>query len=262
MGRPPFMGFPPGAPTRDTQNHDQDHVHDPYPDIMNEFWGQPRAQGPGGAHPGDPTATLLDMMRMVFSGQLNPHNADAATSQQDFDRIMSQLLEQAQQGGGEPPAEADDIEAIPKVKVDANWLAQQEHKECTICMEEAQLDDELSALWCGHWYHPFCIKTWLDAHGACPLCRKTLKESRQEAETKAAKEAKEVRRDRRRSSRPQAEGSGTQQRRSHHDDRGARDGSSSSRRESRAGDAQSSSRGNGGGGLLSDLSNAWNRFRS
>jgi hypothetical protein len=243
---PSFMGFTGGA----AQQHGQ-RVHDPYPDVMNEFFGRPRDQPQNGnQQQGDPMNALMDMVRMVLNGQagLLNHNGDAATSQQDFDRIMSQLLEQAQQGGGEPPADRDDVEAIPKITVNAEWLQEQEHTECTICMEEAKLGDELSSLWCGHWYHPFCIKTWLDAHGACPLCRKTLKQSRQEAEAKAAKDAKHARRERRRSSRPHGESSGTQERRGYHDD-GAGDSGASSSRSGRNGEAQNSS----SGGFFSSL---------
>lgn len=141
---------------------------------------------------------IMSMMRMILSGHpmMMGGSGDAAYSQEDFDRIMSQLLEQAQQGGGEPPAPAEEISRIPKITVDEAWLAKQEgeSKDCSICMEEVQLGEEISELWCGHWYHPFCIKQWLDAHGACPLCRKTLRDSREEWEAKNPKAAKSERR--------------------------------------------------------------------
>merc|ERR1711881_34678 len=162
----------------------------------------PGSPPPGFHDDGDMPTNLMGMMRMILSGHpmLMGGHGDAAYSQEEFDRIMSQLLEQAQQGGGEPPASQEEIARIPKLTVDQAWLDKQENKDCSICMEEAKLGDEISELWCGHWYHPFCIKQWLDAHGACPLCRKTLRQSREEWE----KNEKSARRERRRSSRPNA----------------------------------------------------------
>lgn len=189
------------------------------------------------AHP------LLNMMRMVLSGHpamMNGHG-DAAYSQDDFDRIMSQLLDQAQQGGGEPPASQQEIARIPKVTVDQDWLDRQEHKECTICMEEAKLGDEISELWCRHWYHPFCIKQWLDAHGACPLCRKTLQQGREEWE---AKNAESPKRERRRSSKQHTHSHNS------YDPRGYRDEGGSSGSSGGGGDAGNSS----GGGIRDRIS--------
>ena len=218
-GSPSPGSPPPGMPhpflrPRNAHEPQQPHqVVDPLPNIMAQFFG-PQA-GVGQRSPGSPIpphqhdeaelpTNLMGMMRMILSGHpmMMGNMGDAAYSQEEFDRIMSQLLEQAQQGGGEPPASSEEIARIPKITVDQSWLDRQtENKDCSICMEEAKLGDEVSELWCGHWYHPFCIKQWLDAHGACPLCRKTLRESREEWEKKNEKSA---RRERRRESRPGA----------------------------------------------------------
>lgn len=219
-GSPPPMGF---------QNHGAFQVH-----------------GDGGIDP----HPLFNMMRMMLTGHplmMNGHG-DAAYSQEEFDRIMSQLMEQSQQGGGEPPASQDEIARIPKRKVDQEWLDGQETKECTICMEEAKVDEEISELWCGHWYHPFCIKQWLDAHGACPLCRKSLKQGREEWEAKNAKsERKEHKR--RRSSRQHSHSH-----RPHgYDPRGFTDEAGSSGSRSGGEDAAGSS----SGGLRDRISRFW-----
>jgi E3 ubiquitin-protein ligase RNF115/126 len=219
-------GFP--GPGFDAQN-----------DIMSQFFGgsqtaarfpgpnmtgrSPMPQSPGEGLDPNP---LLVMMRTLLSGHPMMMNGagDAAYSQEEFDRIMSQLMEQSQQGGGEPPASQDEIRRIPKITVDQEWLDAQENKDCSICMEEAKLGDEISELWCGHWYHPFCIKQWVEAHGACPLCRKSLREAREEWE---AKNPSKPEKKRRRSSRPHD----ASRRHSSYDHRGQReeDGGSTSR---------------------------------
>tara|TARA_B100001094_G_scaffold315390_1_gene355335 strand:+ start:1406 stop:1822 length:417 start_codon:yes stop_codon:yes gene_type:complete len=47
-------------------------------------------------------------------------------------------------------------------------------KECTICLEEYQENDELYQLQCDHYYHKECINDWLLKHQTCPLCRLNL----------------------------------------------------------------------------------------
>jgi hypothetical protein len=156
---------------------------------------------------------------------------DAAYSQDEFDRIMSHLLEKAQGGGGAPPASRQDMATIPKKKVTQEWLESQESTECTICMDEAKHGTEVSELWCQHWFHTECIEMWLDTHDSCPHCRKTLQQGREEAE---AKQSKSSRRERRQSSRPH----------SHHNWHGSGDSGGSS------GDADAG----GGGGIRERIS--------
>jgi hypothetical protein len=182
------------------------HVVDPYPAIWAHLFPPPTGlRTPPGPQTGSddnldglPPNPLMGLMRMILSGHpimTGGGHGDAAYSQEEFDRIMSQLLEQAQQGGGQPPASQQDIASIPRVTIDQGWLdSNQEHKDCTICMEEAKLGDDINELWCGHWYHPDCIKMWLDNHDQCPLCRKTLEQGRQEAEARESKSSKRERR--------------------------------------------------------------------
>ena len=46
-------------------------------------------------------------------------------------------------------------------------------KECIICTDEYQHNDNIIQLDCGHCYHEKCIKKWLlDSSNKCPLCNK------------------------------------------------------------------------------------------
>ena len=47
-------------------------------------------------------------------------------------------------------------------------------RECTICLEEYEENNDLYQLQCGHYYHKECIDDWLLKHQTCPLCRLNL----------------------------------------------------------------------------------------
>lgn len=46
--------------------------------------------------------------------------------------------------------------------------------QCFVCFEEFNKDEKVKRLPCGHHYHCDCILPWLQQHGTCPVCRKTL----------------------------------------------------------------------------------------
>ncbi|KAJ9174005.1 hypothetical protein P3X46_017080 [Hevea brasiliensis] len=44
-------------------------------------------------------------------------------------------------------------------------------KNCSICQEDYEADDELGKLDCGHGFHIQCIKQWLAQKNICPVCK-------------------------------------------------------------------------------------------
>ena len=44
-------------------------------------------------------------------------------------------------------------------------------RQCTICQEEYEAEDEMGKLDCGHFYHIRCIKQWLSQKNSCPVCK-------------------------------------------------------------------------------------------
>ncbi|XP_066352974.1 E3 ubiquitin-protein ligase RING1-like [Miscanthus floridulus] len=68
-------------------------------------------------------------------------------------------------GGGEPPATAASIAALPTVEVAEPAAV------CAICKDDLPLASEARKLPCAHLYHSFCIVTWLQMHNSCPVCR-------------------------------------------------------------------------------------------
>ena len=46
----------------------------------------------------------------------------------------------------------------------------EEHKECSICLEEIEETDDIKKLMnCNHFFHKSCIDTWSNNNNTCPL---------------------------------------------------------------------------------------------
>ena len=133
------------------------------------FPGANGARGPGGA---PPMGGLFDMLSMMQDPR-NAQRGDHVFSQEAFDRVMSQLMEQNQQNGA-PPAPRELIDQLPKKPVDKSMLGDDQRAECSICMDNVEIGTEVTVLPCQHWFHFECIESWLKEHDTCPHCRKPI----------------------------------------------------------------------------------------
>lgn len=109
-------------------------------------------------------ASLLNMDR----------HGDAVYSQEELDRVISQLIDQNTNGSGPPPASQSAIRSLPRKKVDKEMLGSEGKAECSICMDSVQLGTEVAVLPCKHWFHFNCIEMWLNQHNTCPHCRRSI----------------------------------------------------------------------------------------
>lgn len=109
-------------------------------------------------------STLLNMDR----------HGDAVYSQEELDRVISQLVEQNTNGSAPPPASQNAIQNLPKKKVDQEMLGSEGKAECSICMDPVELGTEVTVLPCKHWFHYNCIEMWLTQHNTCPHCRRGI----------------------------------------------------------------------------------------
>ena len=48
---------------------------------------------------------------------------------------------------------------------------------CVICQEDFKEDNKRAKLYCGHKFHPCCIKEWMKHKMTCPLCNQKLKKN-------------------------------------------------------------------------------------
>lgn len=99
---------------------------------------------------------------------------DAVYSQEEMDRVISQLIDQNVNGDAPGPAPRTAIRALPKKKITKSMLGNEDKAECSICMEPVKVGTEVSVLPCSHWFHYDCIEMWLTQHNTCPHCRRGI----------------------------------------------------------------------------------------
>ncbi|OIW32538.1 hypothetical protein CONLIGDRAFT_572435, partial [Coniochaeta ligniaria NRRL 30616] len=105
-------------------------------------------------------------------------HGDAVYSQEALDRIITQLMEANPQSNAAPPASEDAIAKLPKRKVELEDLGSDGKAECTICIDEMNVGDEVTVLPCKHWFHGECVTLWLKEHNTCPICRTPIEPNR------------------------------------------------------------------------------------
>jgi|TARA_R110002003_G_scaffold296_18_gene18760 hypothetical protein len=118
-----------------------------------------------------PFFALFNSLGMVGPGG---QMGDFVYSQEGLDRIVSQLMEQTATSNAPGPAPQSDIDALPRKKVDEEMLGAEHKAECSICMDEVNIGEEVTVLPCKHWFHHACVSAWLSEHDTCPHCRKGI----------------------------------------------------------------------------------------
>ncbi|KAF2456234.1 hypothetical protein BDY21DRAFT_372834 [Lineolata rhizophorae] len=134
------------------------------------------ATGPGAARAGPPP---FNPLTALLSSLFNPASAahgDAVYTQEALDRVISQLMEQNTTGSAPGPASAEAMARLPTKPVDASMLGDNGKAECSICMDEVGLGEQVTELPCRHWFHGSCIKAWLGEHDTCPHCRQGIED--------------------------------------------------------------------------------------
>jgi E3 ubiquitin-protein ligase RNF115/126 len=134
--------------------------------------------GGGHAHNHDhdqaPNNPLFELFRSIGMVPPGAHMGDFVSSQEGLDRIISQLMEQTATSNAPGPATQNDIDNLPRKKVDEEMLGAEHKAECSICMDEVNFGEEVTVLPCKHWFHHQCVSAWLTEHDTCPHCRKGI----------------------------------------------------------------------------------------
>lgn len=155
-----------------------------FSDMMNNG-GPPAGSNPTGAdNPNGPNAqpgqgqpafpALLQGLLAMFLDPAGAAHGDAVYTQEALDRIVTQLMEQNQQSNGAPPASQEAIAKLGKKQVELDDLGLDGKAECTICIDELHVGDEVTVLPCKHWFHGECVTLWLKEHNTCPICRSPI----------------------------------------------------------------------------------------
>lgn len=105
-------------------------------------------------------------------GGPNVFGGDYVFSNEGFDQVMSQLLEQLGTMGSVPPLNKEALDKLPTTTPPQQVLDANE--SCIICFETYKPDDQCKKLPCEHLFHTDCISKWLSMHGNCPICRDDL----------------------------------------------------------------------------------------
>ncbi|CAE7027812.1 hypothetical protein P3342_006052 [Pyrenophora teres f. teres] len=148
------------------------HVH-PHPQggAQGMFGGE-HNHVPGEQFAGNPILQLFSTMGFMGPGGNNL--GDFVYSQEGLDRIVSQLMEQTATSNAPGPATQNDIDALPRKEVTEDMLGDEHKAECSICMDEVNIGEQVTLLPCKHWFHHPCISAWLREHDTCPHCRKGI----------------------------------------------------------------------------------------
>lgn len=134
-------------------------------------------EGRRGGNRNLPRANPLAIIASILSAS---RFGDAVYSQEELDRVISQLIDQNSNGNAPPPASQTAIQSLPKKRIDKQMLGSEGKAECSICMDAVQLDTEVTVLPCEHWFHFNCIEMWLNQHNTCPHCRRGINAPEQE----------------------------------------------------------------------------------
>lgn len=149
------FGEPPGTRAHVHHHGDHDHVHVPVNPLMHLF-----------AH------------MIPGNGQMG----DAVYSQEALDRIITQLMEQNASSNAPPPASQSDIDNLPRKPITMDMLGSEGRADCSICMEEVNIGEQVAFLPCTHWFHHPCIAAWLSEHNTCPHCRKGISKGAEDSQ--------------------------------------------------------------------------------
>jgi hypothetical protein len=90
----------------------------------------------------------------------------------NFDEIVTQILNQFDPSANNQRISEEDLQHLPRSKV-TNQQVENE-SQCTTCMDQFTLGEEVGELACHHIFHPDCIIPWLRQHNTCPICRASI----------------------------------------------------------------------------------------
>lgn len=150
--------------------------------LMNQMgpqpMGHPGMRGAPGQDPHGQQQPPMNPIAALLASMFNPamaQHGDYVHTQEALDRVISQMMEQNAMGNAPGPASEEAINNLPKKEVTKDMLGTEGKAECSICMDEVNLGEEVTELpQCKHWFHRDCVVAWLKEHNTCPHCRQSI----------------------------------------------------------------------------------------
>lgn len=72
-------------------------------------------------------------------------------------------------GPYQQPAPKEITSKLPVNKIDT--IDKLVHRQCSICLEDYQIGQDIKQLPCNHYFHVECLDKWFDVGNFCPICK-------------------------------------------------------------------------------------------
>ena len=148
--------------------------NNPLETILQQLLTNVVTSAPGSGGPGQgPFRALASIgvdIPIPFLQVLHGNPGDYAWGSGGLDAVVSQLLNNLDSSSGPPPMSKSDIQNLPNVCVTRDQI--EKNLQCSVCMDDFKLEEQVKQVPCGHCYHKDCIVPWLELHNSCPICRK------------------------------------------------------------------------------------------
>merc|ERR1711868_30367 len=116
-----------------------------------------------------------NFLRRIFGGESTNFSPDefaiGPNGIEPLQNIISRLIDA---GLGSPPASENFLTRL--VEEPFTEELSERSTECAICMCEYTSEDMIIKVPCGHFFHSNCIRSWLELHNTCPVCRNQFTE--------------------------------------------------------------------------------------
>jgi hypothetical protein len=110
------------------------------------------------------------MMNMNSFNMMPRNNVLANINGFDFPLNLSAIMNVLEQGR-DNPVDKNILNALPCYKIQDVSKLDVDNRNCLICMENFQNEEEILALPCAHLFHRECLIGWLEKQNTCPICK-------------------------------------------------------------------------------------------
>jgi hypothetical protein len=118
--------------------------------------------------------SFMNLNSFNFTNDFFPNLFNRPNNDQQLENLLNHLMMNDPNRYGNPPASKKVVDEIERVKITEENFNQYKGLNCSLCMEDCNLDDLLLKLKCSHAFHEKCILEWLKITNTCPICRDEL----------------------------------------------------------------------------------------